>query len=48
MEKNLYRLEEFEKYALEKRKPFLDEKTWYMYIFATSEDAQGKATASAP
>lgn len=38
----IYRLEEFEKFALEKRKAYLDEKTWYLYIFATREEAQGK------
>ncbi len=38
----IYRLDEFEKFALEKRKPYLDEKTWYLYIFATREGEQGK------
>ena len=38
----VYRLEEFEKFALEKRKAYLDGKTWYLYIFATRQDAQGK------
>lgn len=38
----IYRLEEFEKFALEKRKPYLDEKTWYLYILATRMEEQGK------
>lgn len=37
----MYRLEDFEKYALEKRKKFLDEKTWYIYLFATKKEFQG-------
>lgn len=37
-----YRLEDFERYALEKRKPYLDDKTWYMYLFATKQEFQGK------
>lgn len=35
-----YRQDSFEKYALKKRKPFLDEKTWYIYIFATKKAFQ--------
>ena len=36
----IYRQMTFEKYALEKRKPFLDDSTWYMYIFATRKEFQ--------
>jgi len=32
-----YRQDAFEKYALKMRKPYLDEKTWYVYIFATKK-----------
>ncbi|MCR5650647.1 MAG: GNAT family N-acetyltransferase [Lachnospiraceae bacterium] len=35
-----YRLEEYERYAFRKRQPYLDEKTWYMYLFATRKDCQ--------
>ena len=37
----IYRLESFEKFALEKRKGYLDDKTWYLYIFATQTGLQG-------
>lgn len=30
----------FEKYALIKRKPYVDENTWYVYLFATKLDLQ--------
>lgn len=36
-----YRQEDFEKFALEKRKSWLDDKTWYIYIFATRHSLQG-------
>lgn len=39
---SLHRLEKFSKFALKLRKQFLDERTWYFYIFATRHDAQGK------
>ena len=35
-----YRQDIFEKYALKKRKPYLDERTWYIYIFATKKALQ--------
>ncbi len=37
----MYRLEEFEKFALEKRKPWINKKTWYLYVFATRKNCQG-------
>lgn len=37
-----YRQEDYEKFALEKRQPYLDAKTWYVYVFATKKDAQGQ------
>ncbi len=38
----MYRLEDFEKFAHEKRKGYLDEATWYIYIFATKKEFQGR------
>jgi ribosomal protein S18 acetylase RimI-like enzyme len=38
----LYRLESFEKFALDKRKQYLDGKTWYLYIFATRSEYKGR------
>ncbi len=38
--KPMYRLEDFEKYALRKREAYLDENTWYVYIFATKMACQ--------
>ncbi len=38
----VYRLEEFEKFALAKRSPYMDDYTWYLYIFATRQADQGK------
>ena len=38
----MYRMEGFEKYALEKREQFLDERTWYIYVFATKEEFKGR------
>ncbi len=38
----IYRLEGFEKYARENRKQFLDDNTWYVYIFATGKEYQGR------
>ena len=35
-----YRQDTFEKYAYKKRKPYLDDKTWYIYIFATKKAFQ--------
>jgi ribosomal protein S18 acetylase RimI-like enzyme len=35
-----YRQDTYEKYALKKRKPYVDEKTWYIYIFATKKSLQ--------
>lgn len=34
------RLDFFEKYALKKRRAYLDEKTWYIYIFTTKKAYQ--------
>ena len=34
------RLDSFEKYALKKRKAYLDDKTWYIYIFTTKKAYQ--------
>ena len=36
----MYRQEAFERYALKMRRDFLDDKTWYMYIFATKKEFQ--------
>ncbi|MCR5674077.1 MAG: GNAT family N-acetyltransferase [Lachnospiraceae bacterium] len=36
----MYRLEDYEKYAGEKRKNWLDDTTWYIYVFATRKAAQ--------
>ena len=36
----MYKLEDFEKFARDQRTPFLDDHTWYIYIFATKTDAQ--------
>lgn len=38
----IYRLESFEAYALKKREPYLDDNTWYLYIFATQQQYKGK------
>lgn len=38
----IYRLESFEKYAREKREEFINDKTWYIYVFATKTEYQGK------
>lgn len=35
-----YRQEAFEKYAMKMRKPYLDDKTWYIYIFGTRKALQ--------
>ncbi len=40
LEPAMYRQEAFERYALKMRKDFLDDKTWYMYIFATKKEYQ--------
>lgn len=37
----MYRLNAFERFAREVRKPFLDGKTWYLYVFATQKRYQG-------
>ena len=34
------REEHFESYALKKRKPYMDDRTWYIYIFATKRAFQ--------
>lgn len=36
----MYRQEAFERYAQKMRKGFLDDRTWYMYIFATKKKFQ--------
>ena len=38
----MYRLEDFEKFALDRRREYLDDKTWYIYIFATGKNYQGR------
>ncbi|MCR5683980.1 MAG: GNAT family N-acetyltransferase [Lachnospiraceae bacterium] len=38
----IYRQEDYEKFALNKRRAYLDEKTWYIYIFATRKEYQHK------
>ena len=38
----IYRLENFENYAREKREKYIDERTWYIYIFATKKKLQRK------
>ncbi len=38
----IYRQMIFERYALDKRRAFLDEKTWYMYIFSTRKKNQNR------
>ena len=35
-----YRQDDFENYALRTRTPFIDEKTWYLYIFTTQKKYQ--------
>ena len=37
----MYRMESFEKFASDKRAPFLDDRTWYLYIFATQSSFKG-------
>ncbi|MBQ7077086.1 MAG: GNAT family N-acetyltransferase [Lachnospiraceae bacterium] len=39
---SFYRQEAYEDYSLEKRKPYLDDKTWYVYVFATKKECQRK------
>ncbi|MCR4605358.1 MAG: GNAT family N-acetyltransferase [Eubacterium sp.] len=36
----MYKQEKYEDYALEKREEYLDDITWYIYIFATKMDCQ--------
>ncbi|HAK57508.1 MAG TPA: hypothetical protein DCP06_00865 [Lachnospiraceae bacterium] len=36
----MYKQEKYEDYALEKRKEYLDDNTWYIYIFATRNEFQ--------
>ena len=36
----MYKLTAFEKYARKVREPFMDNKTWYLYIFATQKQYQ--------
>ncbi len=38
----MYRLEDFERFAMEKRKFFLDDRTIYLYLFVTKKECQGK------
>ena len=40
--KGMYRQEEFEKFALKKRSPYLDETTWYLFVYATRKEFQGQ------
>ncbi len=42
LEPIIYRLESFEKYSRENRAEFLDDNTWYVYIFATKKAYQRK------
>ena len=37
----MYKLEDFEKFAHEQRKDYLDDNTWYIYIFATKSEYMG-------
>ncbi len=37
---SLHRQQNYEDYALSKRKPYLDEKTWYVYVFVTKGEFQ--------
>ena len=37
-----FRQDSFEKYAINKRKMYMDEKTWYIYIFVTRKEFQRK------
>lgn len=36
----MYRLEDYERFARQKRTAWLDEATWYIYIFATKQEYQ--------
>ncbi len=40
--KQMYRQEEYESFAFNKRKELLDDKTWYMYVFVTKKNEQRK------
>ncbi|MBQ7506254.1 MAG: GNAT family N-acetyltransferase [Lachnospiraceae bacterium] len=42
----LHRMEKFEDYALNERKPFMNNKTWYLYIFTTRKKAAGRGYGS--
>ena len=35
-----YRQGDYEKYALAKRSPYMDARTWYVYVFATKRECQ--------
>lgn len=37
----MYRVENFEKFASDKRSPYLDDRTWYLYVFATQSSFKG-------
>ena len=37
-----YRQDSFENYAVKKMRPYMDEKTWYIYIFTTKKEYQRK------
>lgn len=39
---SFYRQEAYDDYSLGKRKPYLDDKTWYVYVFATKKECQRK------
>lgn len=39
---SMHRMERFEHFSLKKRKPYLDNNTWYIYIFATKKELQGQ------
>lgn len=36
----MHRQEDYEKYATKKMTPFLDDRTWYIYVFATKQEFQ--------
>ncbi len=37
----MYKLEDFEKFAHEQRKDYLNDNAWYIYIFATKSEYRG-------
>lgn len=40
LQPGIYKHEAYEDYALERRKAYMDDKTWYIYIFATKKSIQ--------